>query len=107
MRPANRTEVGIQLAPPSSPVRTRAISCSIASTRAPARCLLRFAQSSLEKPTIQELYASLVKDPIRNDLIFDDILTALEAGRSPVVITERKNHVTMLADRLARFAKNV
>jgi superfamily II DNA or RNA helicase len=72
------------------------------------RTAFRFAQGSQgEKPTIQQLYACLVEDPIRNDLIFDDILMALEAGRSPVVITERKDHVTMLAERLARFAKNV
>jgi superfamily II DNA or RNA helicase len=38
---------------------------------------------------------------------FDDILTALEAGRSPVVITERKDHLEALADRLSRFARNV
>jgi superfamily II DNA or RNA helicase len=60
-----------------------------------------------DKPAIQELYARLVEDPTRNELIFDDILTALEAGRSPVVITERKDHVTMLADRLSKFARNV
>ena len=42
-----------------------------------------------EKPAIQELYAKLAQDPARNDLIFDDILSALEDGRSPVVITER------------------
>jgi hypothetical protein len=60
-----------------------------------------------ETPTIQQLYAGLIKDPVRNDLIFDDILTALEAGRSPVVITERKEHVAMLAERLSKFAKNV
>jgi hypothetical protein len=72
------------------------------------RTEFRCAQRSLdEKPKIQELYAWLIEDPIRNDLIFCDILTALEAGRSPVVITERRDHVTMLADRLARFAKNV
>jgi superfamily II DNA or RNA helicase len=40
-------------------------------------------------------------------MIFDDILTALEAGRSPVVITERKDHLQTLADRLAKFARNV
>jgi superfamily II DNA or RNA helicase len=42
----------------------------------------------------------------RNDLIFDDILRSLEAGRSPVVITERTDHLEHLASRLARFAKN-
>jgi superfamily II DNA or RNA helicase len=68
----------------------------------------RLARSSPdETPTIQQLYAGLIKDSVRNDLIFDDILTALEAGRSPVVITERKEHVAMLAKRLSKFAKNV
>lgn len=60
-----------------------------------------------EKPPIQELYARLAQDPARNDLIFDDILSALEAGRSPVVITERKDHLDALADRLSKFARNV
>ena len=60
-----------------------------------------------EKPAIQELYAKLIWDPARNDLIFGDILSALEAGRSPVVITERKDHLDMLAGRLSKFAKNV
>jgi superfamily II DNA or RNA helicase len=60
-----------------------------------------------EKPPIQELYAKLTQDSARNDLIFDDILSALEAGRSPVVITERKDHLEMLAGRLTKFAKNV
>jgi superfamily II DNA or RNA helicase len=60
-----------------------------------------------EKPAIQELYARLARDQTRNDLIFDDILSALEAGRSPVVITERKDHLEVLAERLAKFAKNV
>jgi superfamily II DNA or RNA helicase len=63
--------------------------------------------SSDDKPAIQELYARLVEDPTRNELIFNDILTALEAGRSPVVITERKDHVIILADRLSKFARNV
>jgi superfamily II DNA or RNA helicase len=60
-----------------------------------------------EKPAIQELYARLAQDPARNDLIFDDILSALEAGRSPVVITERKDHLDLLAGPLSKFAKNV
>ena len=40
-------------------------------------------------------------------MIFDDILSALEAGRSPVVITERKDHLQAIAERLTKFAKNV
>ena len=60
-----------------------------------------------KQPSIQELYASLAQDPARNDLIFDDIISALEEGRSPIVITERKDHVEMLARRLSKFARNV
>ena len=63
--------------------------------------------ASEEKPAIQTLYAELASDPLRNDLIFDDIVSALEAGRSPVVITERKDHLDALASRLSKFARNV
>jgi superfamily II DNA or RNA helicase len=40
-------------------------------------------------------------------MIFDDVLAALEARRSPIVITERKDHLQTIAERLSRFAKNV
>ena len=56
---------------------------------------------------IQELYAQLAANESRNQQIFEDVLNALEAGRSPVVITERKDHLAVLAERLRRFAKNV
>jgi superfamily II DNA or RNA helicase len=60
-----------------------------------------------ERPAIQYLYGLLAADESRNQMIFDDILSALEAGRSPVVITERKDHLQVLADRLSKFARNV
>ncbi len=49
----------------------------------------------------------LTGDEGGNELIFNDVLAALEAGRWPVVIAERTDHLETLADRLARFAKNV
>jgi superfamily II DNA or RNA helicase len=57
--------------------------------------------------SIQELYALLARDEARNEMIFDDVLCALEKGRSPVVITERKDHLQLIAERIAKFAKNV
>jgi superfamily II DNA or RNA helicase len=60
-----------------------------------------------EPVAIQQLYGLLARDTARNDMIFDDILSTLEAGRSPVVITERKDHLQAIAERLAKFAKNV
>jgi superfamily II DNA or RNA helicase len=57
--------------------------------------------------TIQGLYGLLARDETRNAMIFHDILTALELGRSPVVITERKDHLQTIAQRLSKFVKNV
>jgi superfamily II DNA or RNA helicase len=56
---------------------------------------------------IQDVFRALIADERRNSLIFDDILHALDAGRSPVVIAERTDHLEVLAARLERFAKHV
>ncbi len=58
-------------------------------------------------PPIQDIFRALAADVTRNDLIFDDILRALEARRSPVIITERTDHLETLEARLIGFAKNV
>ncbi|MAG32660.1 MAG: restriction endonuclease subunit R [Deltaproteobacteria bacterium] len=59
------------------------------------------------RPPIQTIYGQLADDHDRNELIFDDVLTALDAGRSPLVLTERREHLDRLADRLRRMARNV
>jgi superfamily II DNA or RNA helicase len=46
-------------------------------------------------------------DQERNNFIFDDILSALEAGRSPLLLTERREHLNLFASRLERVARNV
>jgi len=56
---------------------------------------------------IQALYGSLAISAERNEQIFDDILQALEAGRSPLVLTERVGHLEFLAERLGPFARNI
>jgi len=58
-------------------------------------------------PAIQNIYASLVVHEGRNNLIFDDLLKVLEEHRSPLVLTERTEHLDLLADRLKGFARNV
>ncbi|MGA2400953.1 MAG: DEAD/DEAH box helicase family protein [Syntrophobacteraceae bacterium] len=56
---------------------------------------------------IHELYSALVSDEQRTELIVQDILGAVESGRCPVVLTERKEHLSILLDRLARRISNV
>ena len=63
--------------------------------------------ASEQRPPIQKIYAALVANTARDDLIFDDVLKALEEKRSPVILTERKDHALRLAERLSRFARNV
>ncbi len=56
---------------------------------------------------IQDAYSALVMNQARNDLIFDDLLRGLEEGRSPLLLTERTEHIEALAARLKKIAKNV
>jgi superfamily II DNA or RNA helicase len=53
------------------------------------------------------LYAALAQDEARNAAIFDDVLTALDAGRCPLILTERRDHLDLLQNRFARFTKNL
>lgn len=56
---------------------------------------------------ITDIYQALVEDTKRNDMILDDIIAAIVAGRSPLVLTERTAHVEFFAQKLAGFSKHV
>jgi superfamily II DNA or RNA helicase len=58
-------------------------------------------------PKIHELYAALAADESRNTLIFNDLMGALEEGRSPLLLTERRDHLEYFARRVKKFARNV
>jgi superfamily II DNA or RNA helicase len=56
---------------------------------------------------IQPLYAALATDEHRNRLILADVAGALGEGRSPILLTERKDHLEYLADRLRGVARHL
>jgi superfamily II DNA or RNA helicase len=60
-----------------------------------------------EDSGIQEMYSALAADQDRNDLIFDDVIQALEERRSPILLTERRDHLEHFAERLRRFTHNM
>ncbi|MCY3985277.1 MAG: DEAD/DEAH box helicase family protein, partial [Roseovarius sp.] len=60
-----------------------------------------------ERMPIQTLYTELANNGIRNEMILNDVAVALKNGRSPVILTERKEHVAYFADRLAGLSKNL
>ncbi len=53
------------------------------------------------------IYSALGSDEARNSLIFDDVLMALEAGRCPLILTERRDHLETLRVRFERFTRNL
>ena len=57
--------------------------------------------------TIQEIYARLTADHQRNQVILGDIGQALAEGRSPILLTERKDHLEYLAGVLRDTVKHL
>jgi superfamily II DNA or RNA helicase len=68
---------------------------------------LRPDQEDQGPSQITALYGALAQDEKRNDLIFDDVLLSLEAGRRPVILTERRDHLDYFRKRLERFTRNL
>ncbi len=59
------------------------------------------------EPSIHDIYAALVADEARNELILNDLLQALEEGRSPILLTERRKHLEFFTGRLAKSGRHV
>ena len=57
--------------------------------------------------SIQEVYAALANDPARNTNIVNDVIGAIQEGRSPILLTERKDHLEYLANRLHGFVQHI
>ena len=62
---------------------------------------------SVEKFEMHELYAALAGSKPRNDLIFEDLLTCIKAGRSPILLTERTSQLDEFASRMVSLVKHV
>jgi superfamily II DNA or RNA helicase len=56
---------------------------------------------------IQALYRELAADPARNDLILTDVIRAIDEGHSPILLTERRDHLTFFAERLRGFVQHL
>ena len=60
-----------------------------------------------DKQTITAMYQSLSEDTVRNDLIVKDICKVVDCGRTPIILTNRTSHVTLLAEELRNTIPNV
>ena len=60
-----------------------------------------------DRQTITAMYQSLSEDTVRNDLIVKDICKVVDSGRTPIILTNRTSHVTLLAEKLKTTIPNV
>ncbi len=74
------------------------------------RVVVRETALCLSKPDasgIQEIYGQLASNVKRNDMILDDVIQALEDGRSPILLTERRDHLGFFAEKLRGFTRHL
>jgi superfamily II DNA or RNA helicase len=86
---------------PRSPLARHAFGCRLISRET------SFEPGPQSEGGIQRLYAQLASDPQRNALILADVRASVEAGRSPIVLTERKDQLELLAEGLRGVARHV
>jgi superfamily II DNA or RNA helicase/very-short-patch-repair endonuclease len=60
-----------------------------------------------QRVQFQDLCTELVNDETRNSLICSEAIASVREGRSPVVLTERKDHLDRLADLLSQQIRHV
>lgn len=69
--------------------------------------VIRNTNFTTKETEIQSIYHALTFDQGRNKLIFNDVLQQLEAKRSPIILTERLEHISELLKKFKGFAKNI
>ena len=62
---------------------------------------------SVADKTITMLYKELSDNISRNTLIADDVIEALNEGRTPIILTERREHIETLKSLLAGKCENI
>ena len=62
---------------------------------------------NISDDNITTLYKKLSEDTARNDLIINDAVLAVKNHRTPIILTERREHVTTLTEMLKPYCDNV
>jgi len=60
-----------------------------------------------KRQSIQDIYAALTVDEKRNGHIINDLMRVIKEGRSPLLLTERTDHVDILAKGLSGSVRNI
>lgn len=91
------------------PVRYLVDAKSQAAKRSFAHYIIpRFTRTRLPaNRKIQDIFSGIVKNDMRNNFIVSDTISLLREGRTPLILTERKEHAIQLAQALHKEADHV
>ncbi len=56
---------------------------------------------------ITQIYSDLVQSELRNRKIAEDVISAVNSGRTPIILTERKEHAVKLKELLTGKSDNI
>ncbi|OOM07236.1 TOTE conflict system archaeo-eukaryotic primase domain-containing protein [Clostridium saccharobutylicum] len=56
---------------------------------------------------LTELYDEIMNDKSRNELIINDIIEAFKLGSTPLILTERVEHLNILSNMLGEYVDNI
>lgn len=71
------------------------------------RIIVRNTSFKTKSEKFQEICNELIDDSSRNERLFNDVLLELEAGRTPLILTERVQHIEELLKLFKGFVKNI
>jgi len=60
-----------------------------------------------KNPSINQYYEKLISNSTRNELIIADVKNAVKDGRTPLILSERIEHLNILYEKLSDSAQNV
>ena len=68
---------------------------------------LQLPDAFQDQPEIYDVYAAIADNEERNALIVDDVLTALDGGRTPLILTQTTRQAKLLTEALRLHCPNV
>lgn len=71
------------------------------------RLIIRNTSFKTATEKLPDMYKEVANDQARNRMLFNDVLSELEKGKTPLILTERVQHVKNLANMFEGFAKNI
>ena len=93
------------------PIRYRVRHCDVDSGITEHIVQPRFTKARLPEHAqhynTQEIISELVNNEERNQIIIDDVLQAIAEKRTPLVLTNRKDHLQLLREKLEGKVKNI